>query len=317
MSSPYRVAVNLELTSKCNALCPMCPRDLIEHPQMMAEGTWRQVLGRLNSQDVFRVVVAGYGEPTTHTRFFDYVDDMRAHPVRFDMVSNAQLLDAEKIRHLDGAIDLLIVSFSSIDPDVYKRVHANLDQAQVMSNIQAAQKLFKHTQLGISLTPMPECLPSLPDTIAWLNAQGITALTMSPTLYNRGGSLQAHELASARLRGMIDQYGLRSQEFDFIPSTREVFQQWRSNSFKCIPRNVDVFISATGDYLYCYNDVGHKHSIGHVDDLGIREVLALRERMAPIAALCDDCNMRKRYGARELVSTGISFARSKFAQAAA
>lgn len=317
MSNPYRVAVNVELTSKCNALCPMCPRDLIEHPQMMPEATWRQVRDRLNPQDVFRVVVAGYGEPTTHTRFFDYVDDMRAHPVRFDMVSNAQLLDAEKIRHLDGAIDLLIVSFSSIDPDVYKRVHANLDQAQVMANIQAAQKLFKHTQLGISLTPMPECLPSLPVTIAWLKAQGITALTMSPTLYNRGGSLQAHELASARLRRMIDQYGLRSQEFDFIPSTREVFQQWRSNSFKCIPRNVDVFISATGDYLYCYNDVGHKHSIGHVDDLGIREVLALRERMAPLGALCDDCNMRKRYGARELVSTGISFARSKFSQAAA
>jgi MoaA/NifB/PqqE/SkfB family radical SAM enzyme len=316
MSNPYRVAVNVELTSKCNALCPMCPRDLIEHPQMMAEATWRQVLARLKAQDVFRVVVAGYGEPTTHTRFFDYVDDMRAHPVRFDMVSNAQLLDAEKIRHLDGAIDLLIVSFSSIDPDVYKRVHANLDQAQVMANIQAAQKLFKHTQLGISLTPMPECLPSLPETIAWLNAQGVTALTMSPTLYNRGGSLQAHELASARLREMIDQYGLRSQEFDFIPSTREVFQQWRSNRFKCIPRNVDVFIAATGDYLYCYNDVGHKHSIGHVDDLAIREVLALRERMAAVSSLCDDCNMRKRYGARELVSTGISFARSKFAQAA-
>lgn len=317
MFKPYRVAVNVELTSKCNALCPMCPRDLIEHPQMMREATWRQVLGRLNAQDVFRVVVAGYGEPTTHTRFFDYVDDMRAHPVRFDMVSNAQLLDAEKIRHLDGAIDLLIVSFSSIDPDVYKRVHANLDQAQVMANIQAAQKLFKHTQLGISLTPMPECLPSLPDTIAWLQAQGIKALTMSPTLYNRGGSLQAHELASARLRRMIAQYGLRSQEYDFIPSPREIFQQWRSNRFKCIPRNVDVFIAATGDYLYCYNDVGHKHSIGHVDDLGIREVLALRERMAAVSSLCDDCNMRQRYGARELVSAGISFARSKFSQAAA
>ena len=316
MSSPYRVAVNVELTSKCNALCPMCPRDLIEHPQMMLESTWRQVLGRLNTQDVFRVVVAGYGEPTTHTRFFDYVDDMRAHPVRFDMVSNGQLLDAEKIRHLDGAIDLLIVSFSSIDPAVYGQVHANLDQVRVMANIQSAQKLFKHTQLGISLTPMPECLPSLPDTIAWLQAQGIKALTMSPTLYNRGGSLQAHELASARLRGLIDQYQLRSQEFDFIPSPREIFQQWRGNRFKCVPRNVDVFVAATGDYLYCYNDVGHKHSIGHVADLDIRELLAARERMAPIPELCDGCNMRKRYGPRELVTAGISFARSKLRQAA-
>ncbi|MDO8466485.1 MAG: radical SAM protein [Gallionella sp.] len=309
--SAYRIAANVEWTSKCNALCPMCPRGLIENPQLMTEQTWRQVLERLSPQDVFRVVIAGYGEPTTHTRFFEFVDDMRGHPIRFDMVSNGHQLDAERIRHLDGAIDLLLVSFSSIDPDVYRVVHANLDQARVMENIRTAQKLFKHTQLAISLTPMPECLPSLPDTIAWLQAQGVETLTMSPTLYNRGGSLQAHELDTEKLRQMIQKYCLRSQEFDFVPSVRDVFQQWRSNSFKCIPRNIDIFISASGDYLYCYNDVKHEHPIGHVANLGIREVLAKREGMAPIPVLCDGCNMRDRYGAKELVKAGISYARAK------
>ncbi|MDO8812719.1 MAG: radical SAM protein [Gallionella sp.] len=309
--SAYRIAVNVEWTSKCNALCPMCPRGLIENPQLMTKQTWRQVLERLSPQDVFRVVIAGYGEPTTHTRFFEFVDDMRGHPIRFDMVSNGHQLDAERIRHLDGAIDLLLISFSSIDPKVYNVVHANLDQARVMDNIRLAQKLFKHTQLAISLTPMPECLPSLPDTIAWLQAQGVETLTMSPTLYNRGGSLQAHELDTEKLRQMIQKYRLRSQEFDFVPSVRDVIQQWRSNRFKCIPRNIDVFISASGDYLYCYNDVKHEHSIGHVANLGIREVLAKREGMALIPALCDGCNMRNRYGAKELVTAGISYARAK------
>ncbi|MBI5437241.1 MAG: radical SAM protein [Nitrosomonadales bacterium] len=309
--STYRIAVNVEWTSKCNALCPMCPRDLIENPMLMKEQTWRQVLERLSPQDVFRAVIAGYGEPTTHTKFLEFVDDMRGHPLRFDMVSNGHQLDAERIRHLDGAIGLLIISFSSIDPGVYKRVHVNLDQARVMDNIRTAQKLFKHTQLAISLTPMPECLPSLPDTIAWLRAQGVEILTMSPTLYNRGGTLQAHELATGKLRQMIRQYRLHSQELDFIPSVRDVFQQWRSNRFKCVPRNVDVFISASGDYLYCYNDVSHKHPIGNVADLGIREVLAKREGMALIPELCNSCNMLNRYGAKELVKTGISYARTK------
>ena len=204
--SNYRIAVNVEWTSKCNALCPMCPRGLIEYPQLMTEPTWRQTLERLTPQDVFRAVIAGYGEPTTHTKFFEFVDDMRGHPIRFDMVSNGHQLDAERIRHLDGAIDLLLISFSSIDPAVYNVVHANLDQARVMENIQTAQRLFKHTKLAISLTPMPECLPSLPDTIAWLRAQGVETLTMSPTLYNRGGSLQEHELATEKLRQMIQQF---------------------------------------------------------------------------------------------------------------
>jgi MoaA/NifB/PqqE/SkfB family radical SAM enzyme len=236
---------------------------------------------------------------------------MRGHPIRFDMVSNGHLLDAERIRHLDGAVDLLLVSFSSIDPNVYRKVHANLDQTRVMGNIRAAQKLLKHTRLAISLTPMPECLPSLPDTIAWLQAQGVATLTMSPTLYNRGGSLREHELDTEKLRQMIRKHDLRSQEFDFVPSVRDVFRQWRSNSFKCIPRNIDVFIAASGDYLYCYNDVRHAYPIAHAANLGIREMLAKRESMAPIPALCDDCNMRHRYGTKELVKTGVSYARTK------
>ena len=309
--SAYPIAVNIEWTSKCNALCPMCPRDLIENPQLMTGKTWRQVLDRLSPQDVFRAVIAGYGEPTTHPRFFEFVDDMRGHPIRFDMVSNGHQLDAESIMHLDGAIDLLLVSFSSIDPEVYQRVHVNLDQARVMDNIKTAQRLFKHTQLAISLTPMPECLPSLPDTIAWLRTQGVATLTMSPTLYNRGGSLQEQGLATEKLRQLIQQYRLRSQEFDFIPSVWDVFQQWRCNRFKCIPRNIDIFISASGDYLYCYNDVKHEHPIGHVENLGIRKVLAKRERMALIPALCNGCNMLNRYGATELVKAGLSYARAK------
>ncbi|OGT05350.1 MAG: radical SAM protein, partial [Gallionellales bacterium RIFCSPLOWO2_02_60_31] len=297
--------------SKCNALCPMCPRGLIEYPQLMTEPTWRQTLERLTPQDVFRAVIAGYGEPTTHTKFFEFVDDMRGHPIRFDMVSNGHQLDAERIRHLDGAVDLLLVSFSSIDPEVYQRVHVNLDQARVMENIRTAQRLFKHTKLAISLTPMPECLPSLSDTIAWLRAQGVETLTMSPTLYNRGGSLQEHELATEKLRQLIQQHHLRSQEFDFIPGVWDVLQQWRSNSFKCVPRNIDIFIAASGDYLYCYNDVKHEHPIGHVANLSIREVLAKREGMALIPELCNGCNMLGRYDAKELVKAGFSYARAK------
>lgn len=309
--SSYRIAVNVEWTSKCNALCPMCPRTLIEKPMLMTRSTWRQVLERLTLQDVFRVVIAGYGEPTTHNKFFDFVDDMRNHPIRFDMVSNGQQLDAKCIQHLDGAIDLLLISFSSIVPEIYQQVHVNLNQARVMENIKTAQKLFKHTKLGISLTPMPECLPSLPDTIAWLRAQGVEILTMSPTLYNRGGSLKEHELATEKLREMIQKYHLRSQEFDFIPGLCDVFQQWRNNSFKCSPRNIDILIASSGDYLYCYNDVKHEHSIGHVTSMSIREALNKRESMGPIPTLCDNCNILHRYDAKELIKAGISYTIAK------
>ena len=308
----YRIAVNAEWTSKCNALCPMCPRELIEHPQLMKRESWQQLLGRLSPERVFRVVIAGYGEPTTHKGFFEFVDDLRGHPVRFDMVSNGHLLDPDKLRHLDGAIELLLVSFSSIDPAVYGRVHVNLDHARVMANIQAARKLLRHTRLAISLTPMAECLPSLPKTIDWLRAQGVDTLTMSPTLYNRAGSLKADEPATRTLRDTIRRHRLRSQEIDFIPGARDLLRQWRRNRFRCIPRNVDVFVSAAGEYLYCYNDIGHRHVIGYVASDSLDEVLRRREGMGPIAELCNGCNMRHRYGAAELLRAGASFAKARF-----
>ncbi|MCC7081523.1 MAG: radical SAM protein [Burkholderiales bacterium] len=307
MAKPYRIALNVEWTSKCNALCPMCPREAIERPQLMTLQTWDRVLARIAPKDVFRVVIAGYGEPTTHPRFFDLVDALRGHPVRFDMVSNGHLLDPDKLRHLDGAIDLLLVSFSSIDPEVYRRVHRNLDQGRVMRNLQAARSLLRHTQLGISLTPMPDCLASLPRTVAWLRGLGIDLLTMSPTLYNRAGSLTGHELATAQLRRLIARHRLRSQEFEFIPGVGDFVRQWRANRCKCVARNVDLFIAASGEYLYCYNDVGHRHPIGDVRHASVRETLTEREAMAPLPALCAGCDMRDRYGPRELMRTGIAY----------
>lgn len=306
--SSYRIAVNVEWTSGCNARCVMCPREAIGDARQMSAATWQQVLQRLKPDEVFRAVIAGYGEPTTHRSFIAFVASLRGHPVRFDMVSNGQQLDADRLRHLDGAIGTLIVSFSSIDPQVYRRVHVNLDQTRVMDNIRLAQQLLGRTQLAISLTPLPECLPSLPDTIDWLRAQGVQRLTMSPTFYNRGGALDATRSSSHELRETIRRYRLRSQEFDFVPSAGEIWRQWRRNRVKCVPRNTDLLISAAGEYQYCYNDVRHAHAIGSVADLGIRAALERREGMGEISALCGDCNMRGRYGPRELLRSGLAWA---------
>lgn len=306
--SSYRIAVNVEWTSVCNARCVMCPREAVGEARQMSDATWSQVLQRLGPDDVFRAVIAGYGEPTTHRHFAAFVASLRGHPVRFDMVSNGQRLDADRLRHLDGAIGTLIVSFSSIDPQVYERVHVNLDQTRVMDNIRLAQRLFRQTKLAISLTPLPECLPSLPDTVAWLRAEGVQRLTMSPTFYNRGGALDATRSSSKELRATIRRFGLRSQEFDFVPSAGEIWRQWRRNRVKCVPRNTDLLISAAGEYQYCYNDVRHAHAIGSVADLGIREALVRREGMDEIGALCGDCNMRGRYGPGEALRSVLGWA---------
>ncbi len=298
---PYQLAINMEWTSKCNARCLMCPQELIQKPQLMTRKIFDKTLQRISPERIFRTVIAGYGEPTTHPDFMYFVSQIRQHPGRFDMVTNGQQLNEERLKHLEGSIDLMVISFSSIQTNIYNHVHAKLDHEKVKENIILAKKIFKKTQLGISLTPMVECLESLPETIAWLKAQGIELLTMSPTLYNRGADTN-YKLETKKLRQIIKDNSLHSQELDFIPSIKDITKQYINNKFKCIPRNTDLFISASGDYLYCYNNITHQHAIGHVNDLEVDKVLSLREKMSLLPDLCNSCNMKSRYQVGEIIN---------------
>lgn len=314
MNTHYRLAVNLEWTSKCNAKCIMCPRHMV-NPKVMSQATFDQALSRITTKDAFRAVIAGYGEPTTHPKFEGFIEQIRQHPVGFDMVTNGELLDEKRLKKLDGALGLLIISFSSINPQIYRDVHVNLDHQRVMENIRFAAKTLKQTTLAISLTPLAECLETLPETIAWLQNQGINTLTMSPTLYNRSGTMQDHELATQRLRKTIQTYGLLSQELHFIPSIRESLMQRFKNKFNCTARNSDMLISAEGDYMYCYNDIGHRQKLANVKDVSLRDAIVQRESMDACPDICGHCNMLNRYNFTESLAVGATYLKNQFIEA--
>ncbi|QQG35583.1 MAG: radical SAM protein [Micavibrio aeruginosavorus] len=300
--SRYRITVNLEWTNACNARCSMCPRHMIGQTEIMTESCFATVIKRMNSAEVFRVVIAGYGEPSIHPQFGKFSDMLRGNPVRFDMVSNGHALDIKKLRKIDGSIHLLVVSFSSIVKEVYDKTHVRLDQNRVIRNILCAAETLNKTKLAISLTPTIECLHTLPETIEWFHSRGITALTMSPTLYNRAGSLRQSQESEARLREIIRQYGLRSQEMEFIPSLWDCVKQTCSNRFHCMPRNAVVAIAANGDYQYCFNDIGRKRRMGNVRDMSLAEALKLREGTGSDPDLCAGCNIKGRYASREIAA---------------
>lgn len=311
--SNYRVAVNIEWTGACNARCSMCPREAMAQAQHMSAETYQQVLQRLEPKDVFRAVVAGYGDPTVHPEFMRFLDMTSSAKVPIDLVTNGERLDHERLQALDGIIGTLLISFSSIDPDIYNRVHAGLDQQKVMQNIILAQRILRKTSLAVSLTPLSECIATLPETIAWLRSHGINNLTMSPTLYDRAGSLSESDSASDKLRAVIRRFGLHSQEYDFVPSIANVLGQLRANKFKCLPRNSDLAISADGNYQYCFNDLARRHPMGSVQMLGVREVLALREPTAPDPDMCADCSTRSRYTPVEFLQATAGYIRMRLA----
>lgn len=136
---------------------------------------------------------------------------------------------------------------------------------------------------------------------------------MSPTLYDRAGAIDpsALEAASVDLRRVMRAHGLRSQEFDFIPSLGDIYAQWRANRHRCIPRNSDLAIAADGTYQYCFNDIRHSHPLGHVAGMSIREALAAREQLGADPRLCGGCGVRRRYGPAELGRVLLAYLRAR------
>jgi MoaA/NifB/PqqE/SkfB family radical SAM enzyme len=290
----------------------MCPRHAITQPTVSDGDGFEQTLARLAPGDVFRCVIAGYGEPTTHPQFDRFIDRLRGHPVTFDMATNGSRLSEARLAALDGVLRTLMISFSSIDPDVYQSVHTNLDQQAVMDNILAAGRVLEKTRLVINLSPTHECLDTLDDTVGWLRANGVNDLHMSPTYYDRAGAQQTGgQPDTGRLRAEIRRHGLGSQETAFIPGATEIFQQWRANRVKCVPRNTNMLISATGDYTYCFNDISESRSLGHVRDVSLREAIARREAMEEEGRLCGQCNLRDRYGPKELARVAVSYVKAQ------
>ena len=312
--TPYRVVVNWEWTSKCNARCAMCPRHAITEPTVSKESSFEQTLARLDPKDVFRCVIAGYGEPTTHPLFDRYMRRLQGHPVNFDMATNGSRLSEARLEAMDGVLRTLMISFSSIDPEIYQSVHTNLDQQAVMDNIVAASRVLKKTRLVINLSPTRECLDTLDETVGWLRANGANDLHMSPTYYDRAGAQQTGgQPDTERLRAAIRQHRLGSQETAFIPGASEILRQWRANRVKCMPRNTNMLISATGDYTYCFNDISESHSLGQVGEISLREAIRRREAMEEEGRLCAQCNLRSRYGPKEIGRVAVSYLKAQLA----
>lgn len=308
MINDYRVAVNMEWTSKCNALCSMCPRESMARGTNMSEQTFDRALEAINPRDVSRCVIAGYGEPTTHPGFEAFLERLDRHPVRFDMATNGQLLSPDRLMQIDGKLGLLLISFSSIVPEAYAQVHRLLDYEKVVENILHAKQILKRTRLGISISPVREAIDTIDETVTWFRRHEIDTLTMSPTVYNRGGAAPESDVTPAMLRRLIKTHRLHSQELDFVTGVRDFLGQWLNNRLPCPARNSDIFISADGDYLYCFNDINHITRLGNVRDAGVREILEQRERTDQCEALCSNCNLADRYNAGEILQVALKYA---------
>jgi radical SAM protein with 4Fe4S-binding SPASM domain len=127
--------VLIELTSRCNLTCRMCPLTAGDTPSSRDPGNidpavWREVIAFAAA--VGRANVGGYGEPLSNQKCLGYLRELDAAGVRISLTTNATMVN-EKIAGELAAMRNLVnvnVSMDSPDPEIYRDIRGGeLDPA--------------------------------------------------------------------------------------------------------------------------------------------------------------------------------------------
>jgi MoaA/NifB/PqqE/SkfB family radical SAM enzyme len=94
-----RQLFDIELTTRCNKQCYICPRNkLIRNQEDMKHETFCKLLAWLpENSDVY---FAGFGEPLLHKDIFKFIEMLVSRNIRVSIMTNAILLDKNKIKQL-------------------------------------------------------------------------------------------------------------------------------------------------------------------------------------------------------------------------
>lgn len=135
----------IEVTSRCNLHCPMCPREI--SPDLgnrdMDMDTFRRVLERIGDVASF-IWLAGLGEPMMNKHFMQMIAECRQAGIATGASTNGTFLTAkQQERLLDSDLDLLIVSFDGADKETYEKIRIGANFDKVRDNVRklAARKV--------------------------------------------------------------------------------------------------------------------------------------------------------------------------------
>lgn len=140
-ATPLRKAY-VEITTECNLDCGMCVRHLWPGPQrVMAGNTFSAFKDQLRAiPTAVAVSFAGFGEPTVHPQFLEFLREVKEAGLRAELITNGVTLQGAMARTLlDLQLNRLIVSLESVGAEQDILFHGS--SATVRANLEAFRQL--------------------------------------------------------------------------------------------------------------------------------------------------------------------------------
>ena len=140
-------AFQIEVTSRCNLKCVMCPVTVLAERWPAIDLAWESFERIAVAFDKVKWVhLQGWGEPLLHRRMFDMIARAKAAGCRVGFTTNGtRLTRANGARLLELGLDLVAVSIAGASAATHEAIRVGSDFARLVENLRRFLQLRRET----------------------------------------------------------------------------------------------------------------------------------------------------------------------------
>lgn len=274
--------LNLEATSYCDANCIMCPRDYVKDFGYISLTTVDKIINKVEHYLLYEISISGRGEPTFHPYLVEIIKKLKVLKTKISVVTTTDGINDTTYKQLLDELDIMRISVSSIDKQVFKKIHRGLNYDKIWTNI---NKLVNYNpeKLHIHLVGGKETYSSLENTILFFKKNNVNNIYLLP-LWNRGGNIEEQEILNLRKR-IVEKYNIFYSEDEYLDETKV---SNLANPNYCPIGDTSISINYKGDMIGCFQDFANLTKICNVNDE--TDFVTGRARVLKKMPVCKECN---------------------------
>jgi MoaA/NifB/PqqE/SkfB family radical SAM enzyme/glycosyltransferase involved in cell wall biosynthesis len=286
------VLIDLEITSLCNAVCPFCPREVLDRGSRFMSTETVDILAKQLSLERGRrqVILCGIGESTLHPKLTTIVHKLVKAGAKVCMTTNGSRLSVDKFRELvDAGMSEINFSLNAATATTHQTVMRMKNFARIEDNLRAIlaykQQQYRNVDIHASFVFCTHNQHEVADFVARWRDTPVSKIWIHPV--NARAGLLGDDVTS------VDIGAIRTQFEGDDRVLVDVFSHTREDGKVCkIVQNID-FISVDGDMLLCALDYKRSVRLGNLVETPLSQLHLqkfLRYRRGEINGICKGCD---------------------------
>ena len=294
------VAIDLEVTSVCDAVCGFCPREVMpDKKQFLPMELVERLADEIRQTPPLLIILCGIGESLLHPQLDRIVRTLSETGTRVEMTTHGGRMNVPRFEEL-VAQGMMGFNFSlnAATAETHRAVMRLKDFQQTVANLEEIVELrvraYPHVAMHVSFVVCTLNYHEVVDFVEFWRPKGLSKIWLHP-VNNRNG-LRSPDVEASDMDTFARLYADDNQV------QVDIFSDLGEEDDLCKVAKKLIFISADGEMRLCAMDYKRVTSYGNLMHKGLEEMHRgrllryLRGEMNEFCTGCDFCPVAIREG---------------------